>query len=76
MQPWATCRWRRGRAWTSIRARAVRRAAAAAGVGDGPSGAPEREVSLRLLRHLAPSVRHGQYHATEFVAVRVDAGGG
>ncbi len=32
----------------------------------------EREVSLRLLRHLASSVRHEQYHDTEFVTVRVD----
>ena len=33
----------------------------------------EREVSLRLLRHLASSVRHEQYHDTEYVTVRVDA---
>ena len=33
----------------------------------------EREVSLRLLRHFASSVRHEQYHDTEFVTVRVDA---
>ena len=33
----------------------------------------EREVSLRLLRHLAASVRHEQYHDTEYVTVRVDA---
>ena len=33
----------------------------------------EREVSLRLLRHLAFSVRHEQYHDIEFVTVRVDA---
>ena len=32
----------------------------------------EREISLRLLRHLASSVRHEQYHDTEFVTVRVD----
>ena len=32
----------------------------------------EREVSLRLLRHLASSVRHEQYHDTEYVTVRVD----
>ena len=31
----------------------------------------EREVSLRLLRHLASSVRHQQYHDTEIVTVRV-----
>ena len=33
----------------------------------------EREFSLRLLRHLASSVRHAQYHDTEIVTVRVDA---
>ncbi len=33
----------------------------------------EREISLRLLRHLASSVRHTQYHDTEIVTVRVDA---
>ena len=33
----------------------------------------ERELSLRLLRHLASSVRHEQYHDTEIVTVRVDA---
>ena len=31
----------------------------------------EREVSLRLLRHLASSVRHQQYHGTDIVTVRV-----
>ncbi len=35
----------------------------------------EREVSLRLLRHLASSVRHQQYHDTEIVTVRVKAPG-
>ena len=33
----------------------------------------EREVSLRLLRHLASSVRHQQYHDTDVVTVRVQA---
>ena len=33
----------------------------------------EREVVLRLLRHLAASVRHQQYHDTEVVTVRVEA---
>ncbi|MDE0659092.1 MAG: hypothetical protein OXI79_05515 [Gammaproteobacteria bacterium] len=32
----------------------------------------EREVSLRLLRHLASSVRHQQYHDTDIVTVAVD----
>ena len=39
----------------------------------------EREVSLRLLRHIASSVRHQQFHDTDIVTVRVDApetGGG
>ena len=31
----------------------------------------EREVSLRLLRHLASDVRHRQYHDTDFITVRV-----
>ncbi|MXW64987.1 MAG: hypothetical protein F4Y00_08725 [Bacteroidetes bacterium SB0662_bin_6] len=31
----------------------------------------EREVSLRLLRHLASSVRHQQYHETDIVTVRM-----
>ncbi|MCY3556882.1 MAG: hypothetical protein OXH56_16345, partial [Gemmatimonadetes bacterium] len=33
----------------------------------------EHEVSLRLLRHLASSVRHQQYHDTDIVTVRVKA---
>ena len=35
----------------------------------------EREVSLRLLRHLASSVRHQQYHGTDIVTVRVEPPG-
>ena len=35
-------------------------------------GTPEREVSLRLLRHLASSVHHQQYHDTDIVTIRVD----
>ena len=31
----------------------------------------EREVSLRLLRHLASSVRHRQYHETDILTIRV-----
>ena len=43
-------------------------------LGGDAAGTPvEREVSLRLLRHLASSVRHEQYHDTEFVTVCVDA---
>ena len=33
----------------------------------------EREVSLRLLRHIASSVRHQQFHDADIVTVRVDA---
>lgn len=33
----------------------------------------EQEVSLRLLRHLASSVRHQQYHDTDIITVRVEA---
>lgn len=35
--------------------------------------AMERDVSLRLLRHLASSVRHQQYHDTDIITVRVEA---
>ena len=33
----------------------------------------EQEVSLRLLRHYASSVRHNQYHDTDVVTVRVES---
>ena len=43
-------------------------------LGERSGEAPgEREVSLRLLRHFASSVRHQQYHDTDVVTVRVDA---
>ena len=43
-------------------------------LGDRVAGhAVEQEVSLRLLRHLASSVRHQQYHETDVVTVRVEA---
>ena len=42
-------------------------------VGEASDDAPEREVSLRLLRHLASSVHHQQYHDTDIVTIRVDA---
>ena len=43
-------------------------------LGDQAISAPvEREVSLRLLRHLASAVRHQQYHDTDIVTVRVEA---
>ena len=42
-------------------------------LGDRAGGAPgDREVSLRLLRHFASSVRHQQYHDTDVVTVRVE----
>ena len=40
---------------------------------DAAESSAEREVSLRLLRHLASSVRHEQYHDTDILTVRVDA---
>ena len=39
------------------------------------AGAIEREVSLRLLRHLASSVRHQQYHDMDILTVRVESPG-
>ena len=43
-------------------------------LGEDTARTPEeREVSVTLLRHLASSVRHEQYHDTEFVTARVDA---
>ena len=43
-------------------------------LGDRVTGArAEEEVSLRLLRHLASSVRHQQYHETDVVTVRVES---
>ena len=33
----------------------------------------EREVSLRLLKHLSSSLRHQQYHDTDIVTLQVDA---
>ena len=45
-------------------------------VGGLPAERPvERDVSLRLLRHLATSVRHQKYHDTDIVTVRVDPAG-
>ncbi len=42
-------------------------------LGDRAGEAPgDREVSLRLLRHFASSVRHQQYHDTDVVTVRVE----
>ena len=45
-------------------------------LGERTGAAPvDREVSLRLLRHVASSVHHQQYHDTDIVTVRVDARG-
>ncbi len=41
-------------------------------VEQSSSQAPEQEVSLRLLRGLASSVHHQQYHDTDIVTVRVE----
>ncbi len=42
-------------------------------LGERTTGAPvDQEVSLRLLRHFASSVRHQQYHDTDVVTVRVE----
>ena len=42
-------------------------------LGERAAGEPaDREVSLRLLRHYASSVRHQQYHDTDVVTVRVE----
>ncbi len=37
------------------------------------SGLVEQEISLRLLRHYASSVRHSQYHDTDVITVRVES---
>ena len=47
-----------------------RMALLAENAGDAPD---ESETSLRLLRHLAASVRHQQYHDTDVLTVRVEA---
>ena len=45
-------------------------------LGDEPGEvSAEQEVSLRLLRRLASSVRHQQYHGTDIVTIRVAAPG-
>ncbi len=43
-------------------------------IGDDPGDSPvESEISLRLLRWLAASVRHQRYHESDIVTVRVAA---
>lgn len=39
----------------------------------GEESAAEQDVSLRLLRHLASSVRHQQYHEVDIITVQVQA---
>ena len=39
--------------------------------GEADEAPDEHDVSLRLLRHLASSVRHQQYHDIDIVTVRV-----
>ena len=41
-------------------------------LGEAPDIADEREVSFRLLRHYASSVRHQKYHGVDIVTVSVD----
>ena len=42
-------------------------------LGDHAAGVPaEEELSLRLLRYYASSVRHQQYHDTDVITVRVE----
>ena len=44
-------------------------------LSEGPPSVPvAEETSLRLLRHYASSLRHQQYHDTDVVTVRVEAG--
>ena len=42
-------------------------------LGEGATAPEEREISLRLLKHFAASVRHQQYHDIDIVTVRVEA---
>ena len=43
-------------------------------LGEQAAGPPaEQEFSLRLLRHVASSVHHQQYHDTDILTVRVKA---
>ena len=41
-----------------------------------PEAQVEREISLRLLRHFASSVRHQQYQDADILTVKVDVGAG
>ncbi|MCY4530617.1 MAG: hypothetical protein OXD46_16515 [Chloroflexi bacterium] len=44
-------------------------------LGEAPDIADEREISFRLLRHYASSVRHQKYHGVDIVTVHVDRSG-
>lgn len=41
-------------------------------LGDIPDLESKRDLSLRLLRHYASSVKHQQYHNADIVTIRVD----
>ena len=41
-------------------------------LGEAPDIADEREISFRLLRHYASSVRHQKYHGVDIVTVNVE----
>ena len=40
-------------------------------LGEDPDGYDDRQISFRLLRHFASSVRHRQYHDVDVLTVRV-----
>ena len=40
--------------------------------GEPMESSPEQDVSLRLLRHFASTVRHQQYHDADIVTIRVE----
>ena len=44
--------------------------------GQAAEGSAEQEFSLRLLRHLATSVRHQKYHDADILSIRVDPSAG
>ena len=41
-------------------------------LGETPDIADDREISFRLLRHYASSVRHQKYHGVDVVTVNVE----
>ena len=45
-------------------------------LGETPDLADVQEISFRLLRHYASSVRHQKYHGVDIVTVRVDGSTG